>query len=45
MIQNSELQNETLQEETRKWIWLTAVSTGALFWAGLFGLIIFCLRA
>jgi hypothetical protein len=45
MIQNSELQNETVEEGTRKWIWLTAVTTGALFWASLFGLIIFCLRA
>ena len=45
MIQNNELQNETAEDGTRKWIWLTAVSTGALFWASLFGLILFCLRA
>jgi hypothetical protein len=45
MIENNELQNETAEDGMRKWIWLTAVSTGALFWASLFGLILVCLRA
>jgi len=45
MIQNNELQNETVEERSSKLIWLTAVSTGALFWASVFGLIVFCLRA
>jgi hypothetical protein len=45
MIQNDELQNETVEERSSKVIWLTAISTGALFWASVFGLIFFCLRA
>jgi len=45
MIENSELQNDTIEEGTGKWIWLTAVGTGTLFWVSLFGLIFFCLRA
>jgi hypothetical protein len=45
MIQNNELQDEAVEEGSSKLIWLPAVSTGALFWASLFGLILFCLRA
>jgi hypothetical protein len=45
MIQNNKLQNETVDEGSSKLIWLTAVSTGALFWISIFGVILFCLRS
>jgi len=45
MIENKQIENELADEESSNWIWSTAVGTGLLFWASLFGLIFFCIRA
>jgi hypothetical protein len=44
MIENRQLQNERAEEKNPEFIWIKEVGTGALFWATLLGLILFCLR-
>jgi len=36
---------EVIEARSSKWIFPTAVATGAIFWVSLFGLIFLCLKA